>query len=126
MKIPRRLSRWSRAALAVVVSYALVLQALLGAVAASAHAAAGGHGLEILCPAERGADRASPLGSPDAHGQLCCTLACREIGSAAATSTIGSLAQGVETRAALVLPTALEIRDAPAPCLGARAPPLAC
>lgn len=77
----RRISAqgWTRAAIAVVMAYAFVLQALLLSVSGAVHAAAA-EPQGIIC-LQDGAS--APDHSPaQAHKNLCCTLSCHGSGAA--------------------------------------------
>jgi hypothetical protein len=112
---------WRRAVVAVVAAYALALQALLAALATSAHAGFGG-GLEPLCLAQA-SDRRGPL--PGDHADLCCTLACHASGSCAALAPMASAPVArAATRVQRLVATPAETGAAPAPPFSARAPPV--
>jgi hypothetical protein len=71
---------WTRAAIAAVIAYAFVLQALLLSVSGAVHAAAAAQPQAIICLQD---GSPAPDQSPaKAHGNLCCTLNCHGSGSA--------------------------------------------
>ena len=71
---------WTRAAIAAVMAYAFVLQALLLSVSGTVHAAAATETVGIICLQD---GSSAPDHSPAKdHGTLCCTLNCHGSGPA--------------------------------------------
>ena len=78
----RRISAqdWTRAAIAAVMAYAFVLQALLLSASGAVHAAAATETVGIICLQD---GSSAPDHSPaKAHENLCCTLSCHGSGPA--------------------------------------------
>jgi hypothetical protein len=71
---------WTRAAIAAVMAYAFVLQALLLSVSGAVHAAAAADPLGIIC-LQDGSPASDPSPTKD-HASLCCTLSCHGSGPA--------------------------------------------
>ncbi|MBJ6128220.1 hypothetical protein [Microvirga splendida] len=72
---------WTRAAIAVVMAYAFVLQALLLSASGAVHAAAAAAEPQGIICLQDGSS--APDHSPaKAHGNLCCTLSCHGSGPA--------------------------------------------
>ncbi|MBD2748195.1 hypothetical protein IC232_15970 [Microvirga sp. BT688] len=71
---------WTRAAIAAVMAYAFVLQALLLSASGAVHAAVAAETVGIICVQD---GSAGPDHSPAKdHGTLCCTLSCHGSGTA--------------------------------------------
>jgi len=71
---------WTRAAIAAVMAYAFVLQALLLSASGAVHAAAAAETVGIICLQD---GSPGPDHSPaTAHEALCCALSCHGSGSA--------------------------------------------
>ena len=71
---------WTRAAIAAVMAYAFVLQALLLSASGAVHAAAATETVGIICLQD---GSSAPDHSPAKdHGPLCCTLSCHGSGPA--------------------------------------------
>jgi len=71
---------WTRAAIAAVMAYAFVLQALLLSVSGAVHAAAATEPLGIICLQD---GSPAPEHSPAKdHANLCCTVSCHGSGAA--------------------------------------------
>ncbi|WP_201862172.1 hypothetical protein [Microvirga soli] len=71
---------WTRAAIAAVMAYAFVLQALLLSASGAVHAAAATETVGIICLQD---GSSAPDHSPAKdHGTLCCTLSCHGSGPA--------------------------------------------
>jgi hypothetical protein len=71
---------WTRAAIAAVMAYAFVLQALLLSVSGAFHAAAAAQPQGIICLQD--GSSAPDEGPKKAHENLCCTLSCHGSGAA--------------------------------------------
>jgi hypothetical protein len=121
----RRISAqgWTRAAIAAVMAYAFVLQALLLSASGAVHAASVGQPLGIICVQD---GSSAPDHSPaQDHGNLCCTLSCHGSGAAGpgpvavALERIAPLAVASSRRAD---PPRLRLTSNVLP-LGSRAPP---
>ncbi|MBF9197522.1 hypothetical protein [Microvirga terrestris] len=114
---------WTRAAIAAVMAYAFVLQALLLSVSGAVHAASAADPLGIICLQD---GSSAPDHSPaNDHGSLCCTLSCH--GSGAAGPGPAAVLRG-----RIAPPAVASVRTAGSPRLrltsnvlplGSRAPP---
>ena len=71
---------WTRAAIAAVMAYAFVLQALLLSTSGAVHAAAATETVGIIC-LQDGSSAPDHAPSKD-HGTLCCSLSCHGSGAA--------------------------------------------
>jgi hypothetical protein len=114
---------WTHTAIAVVMAYAFVLQALLLSVSGAVHAAAAAETVGIICLQD---GSSAPDHSPAKdHANLCCTLSCHgsgPAGSVPAAVIVGRIAPlAVASSRVADLPR-LRLTSNVLP-LGSRAPP---
>jgi hypothetical protein len=114
---------WTRAAIAAVMAYAFVLQALLLSASGAVHAAAATVTAGIICVQD---GSSAPNHSPaQAHKNLCCTLSCHGSGAAGpapAATILGRIAPPAVTGIRTADPPRLRLTSNVLP-LGSRAPP---
>jgi hypothetical protein len=114
---------WTRAAIAAVMAYAFVLQALLLSASGAVHAAAAADPLGIICLQD---GSPAPADSPaKAHENLCCTLSCHgsgPAGPAPAATILGQIAPLTVAGIRTADPPQLRLTSNVLP-LGSRAPP---
>lgn len=121
----RRGSRtgWTRAAIAAVMAYAFVLQALLLSVSGAFHAAAAAQPQGIICLQD---GSSAPDQEPKkAHENLCCTLSCHGSGAAGPAPVavvLGRIAPIAATGDGIAETPDLRLTSNVLP-LGSRAPP---
>ena len=114
---------WTRAAIAAVMAYAFVLQALLLSASGAVHAAAATETAGIICLQD---GSAAPDHAPAKdHGNLCCSLSCHGSGAAGpapAAMILGLIAPLTVASVRPVDPAHLRLTSNVLP-LGSRAPP---
>jgi hypothetical protein len=114
---------WTRAAIAAVMAYAFVLQALLLSVSGAVHAAAAAETVGIICLQD--GSPASDSSPAKDHGNLCCTLSCHGSGAAGpapAATILGRIAPLTVAGVRTANPPRLRLTSNVLP-LGSRAPP---
>jgi hypothetical protein len=114
---------WTRAAIAAVMAYAFVLQALLLSVSGAVHAAAAAETVGIIC-LQDGSSAPDPSSAKD-HGNLCCTVSCHGSGAAGPAPVaviLGRIAPLTVADVRTVDPPRLPLTSDVLP-LGSRAPP---
>ncbi len=114
---------WTRAAIAAVMAYAFVLQALLISASGAVHAAAAADPLGIICLQD---GSPAPEHSPAKdHANLCCTVSCHGSGAAGpapAATILGRIAPLAVAGSRVADPPRLSLTSNVLP-LGSRAPP---
>jgi hypothetical protein len=114
---------WTRAAIAAVMAYAFVLQALLLSASGAVHAAAAAQPQAIICLQD---GSPAPDHSPaQAHENLCCSLSCHGSGPAGpvpVATILGRIAPLAVASVRTADPPHLRLTSNVLP-LGSRAPP---
>jgi hypothetical protein len=114
---------WTRAAIAAVMAYAFVLQALLLSTSGAVHAAAATETVGIICLQD---GSSAPDHSPaQAHENLCCSLSCHGSGAAGpvpSATILGRIAPLTVAGVRAADPPQLRLTSNVLP-LGSRAPP---